>query len=139
GIRDFHVTGVQPCALPICFANSWMSRCDDGWLLELHPEDEFPGEDPLQVLLGALAASLKGLAHELRNPLAGIKGAGQLLARRVQDAESRELVGPVQAEVARLAALVDERLGPAAPRRDEAINIHAGLERVLAPLEPGAG
>ena len=101
--------------------------------------DEFPGEDPLIALPDALAASLKGLAHELRNPLAGIKGAGQLLARRVQDPESRELVELVQAEVARLAGLVDELLAPAPPRPHEALNIHAVLERVLRLAEQEAG
>ena len=121
------------------FADAWLSRGESGWLLELHPVDEFPGEDPLIALPDALSASLKGLAHELRNPLAGIKGAGQLLARRVQDPESRELVELVQAEVARLAGLVDELLAPAPPRPHEALNIHAVLERVLRLAEQEAG
>ena len=121
------------------FADAWLSSRGDGWLLELHPVDEFPGEDPLQVLPGALAASLKGLAHELRNPLAGIKGAGQLLARRVQDPQARELVELVQAEVARLTDLVDELLAPAPPRPHAPLNIHAVLERVLRLAEQEAG
>src|SRR5690606_2687286 len=44
-----------------------------GWWLEVHPVDEFPGEDPATALPLALSAALKGLAHELRNPLAGLK------------------------------------------------------------------
>src|SRR3546814_11008150 len=55
------------------------------------PVDEFPGEDPVAALPSALSAALKGLAHELRNPLAGLKGAAQLLARRAGDAQSRAL------------------------------------------------
>ncbi|MFZ7095036.1 two-component system sensor histidine kinase NtrB [Luteimonas dalianensis] len=122
------------------FADAWLSRREaGGWLLEAHPVDEFPGEDPLRVLPGAVAASLKGLAHELRNPLAGIKGAGQLLARRVQDAESRELVELVQAEVARLTGLVDQLLAPAPPRPHAPLNIHGVLERVLRLAEQDAG
>ncbi|MBO7942359.1 hypothetical protein JTP77_041635, partial [Streptomyces sp. S9] len=99
------------------FADLWLSRRDDGgWLLEAHPVDEFPGDDPALLLPSALSASLKGLAHELRNPLAGLKGAAQLLARRVDDADSRELVELIDSEVGRLAGLVDRLLTPAPPR-----------------------
>ena len=43
-------------------------REQGGWWLEAHPVDEFPGDDPAQLLPSALSAALKGLAHELRNP-----------------------------------------------------------------------
>jgi two-component system nitrogen regulation sensor histidine kinase GlnL len=63
------------------FADVWLTRLQEGgWLLEAHPVDEFPGEDPVAALPSALSAALKGLAHELRNPLAGLKGAAQLLS-----------------------------------------------------------
>ena len=64
------------------FADVWLARTEDGGLrLEAHPADEFPGEDPATALPAALSAALKGLAHEIRNPLAGLKGAAQLLAK----------------------------------------------------------
>lgn len=122
------------------FADGWLSRREGGgWTLEAHPVDEFPGEDPLRVLPSALAAALKGLAHELRNPLAGLKGAAQLLARRVEDGESRELVGLVQSEVARLTDLIDQLLAPSPPQPHAALNIHGVLERVLRLAEHEAG
>ncbi|MDH5823299.1 ATP-binding protein [Luteimonas sp. RD2P54] len=122
------------------FADGWLSRREaGGWLLEAHPVDEFPGDDPLRVLPSALAAALKGLAHELRNPLAGLKGAAQLLARRSEEAEARELVAVIQAEVGRLAALVDQLLAPAPPQPHAALNIHGVLERVLRLAEHEAG
>jgi len=114
-------------------------RDGGGWLLEAHPVAEFPGEDPAVVLPSALSAALKGLAHELRNPLAGLKGAAQLLARRTDDAASRELTGLIEAEVGRLAALLDRLLVPAPPRPPEPLNIHAVLERVLRLAESDAG
>lgn len=122
------------------FADVWLSRREEGgWLFEAHPVDEFPGEDPALALPSALSASLKGLAHELRNPLAGLKGAAQLLARRVDDSESRELTALIEAEVERLAALLERLLSPAPPRAHEPLNIHAVLERVLRLAESDAG
>ncbi len=122
------------------FADLWLSRREDGgWLLEAHPVDEFPGDDPALLLPSALSAALKGLAHELRNPLAGLKGAAQLLARRVEEAEARELVGLIDSEVGRLAGLVERLLNPAPPRPHAPVNIHAVLERVLRLAEAEAG
>ena len=109
-----------------------------GYWLEAHPVDEFPGDDPARLLPSALSASLKGLAHELRNPLAGIKGAAQLLARR-SEGDALELTELIESEVARLAALVDQLLSPAPPRAFEPLNIHAVLERVLRLAESDAG
>ena len=127
-----------------CFADLWLSRRDDGgWLLEAHPVDEFPGDDPALLLPSAISASLKGLAHELRNPLAGLKGAAQLLARRVDpdagNGTARELVSMIGSEVDRLTALVDHLLTPAPPRPHARVNIHAVLERVLRLAESEAG
>lgn len=129
------------------FADVSLSRTDAGWLFEAHPVEEFPGEDPALALPSALSAALKGLAHELRNPLAGLKGAAQLLARRIDAGgegsgernDSRELVALIEAEVARLTALLDRLLSPAPARPHEPLNIHAVLERVLRLAEADAG
>ena len=128
----------------IRFADVSLSRTDRGWLFEAHPVEEFPGEDPAVALPSALSAALKGLAHELRNPLAGLKGAAQLLARRIatsseDDRDSRELVALIEAEVARLTALLDRLLSPTPARPHEPLNIHAVLERVLRLAETDAG
>ncbi|MGV8940779.1 MAG: two-component system sensor histidine kinase NtrB [Lysobacter sp.] len=122
------------------FADVWLSVDRDARVLvEAHPVDEFPGDDPALLLPSALAASLKGLAHELRNPLAGIKGAAQLLGRRVDDEASLELVGLIDNEVGRLTAMLDQLLSPSPPRPHAALNIHAVLERVLRLAESDAG
>lgn len=137
-VRLRRVAMAFPGAMPWRFADLWLVPRADGHWLEAHPVDEFPGQDPAHLLPAALSASLKGLAHELRNPLAGIKGAAQLLARR-GDADSRELTGLIELEVGRLAALVDRLLSPAPPRPFEPVNIHAVLERVLRLAESDAG
>lgn len=122
------------------FADAWLTRRTEGWLLEAHPVDEFPGEDPTR-LPSALAAALRGLAHELRNPLAGVKGAAQLLARRIdaRDAEAAELTALIDGEVARLTALLDRLLSPTPAAPHAPLNIHAVLERVLRLAEADAG
>ena len=87
---------------PLRFADLWLTPAEPGWWLEIHAVDEFPGGAPADLLPAALSASLKGLAHELRNPLVGIKGAAQLLARRL-DGPGRELTAIIESEVARSA------------------------------------
>ena len=130
------------CAAPgverVRFADAWLTPVDDGLWMELHPVDEFPGADPAQLLPSALAAALKGLAHELRNPLAGIKGAAQLLARRV-DPESRELTGIIESEAQRLETLVARLLDPPPPAARATLNVHEVLERVVRLAESDAG
>jgi two-component system nitrogen regulation sensor histidine kinase GlnL len=143
--RDFARLRRVPMAFPGTdiprFADLLLSRREGGgWWLEAQPVEEFPGEDPAVALPSALSAALKGLAHELRNPLAGIKGAAQLLVRRNQDdATSRELTGLIESEVGRLAALLDRLLSPAPAKPFEPLNIHAVLERVLRLAENDAG
>ncbi len=126
------------------FAEGWLSRREEGgWLLEAHPVDEFPAADPAQALPGALSAALKGLAHELRNPLAGLKGAAQLLARRAQQRDDREdereLIGLIESEIERLNDLLEQLLSPTPQRPHAALNIHAVLERVLRLAETEGG
>ncbi len=132
-------------ALPgesVQFAQGWLGRSDDGrWLLELHPVDEFAVADPVQALPSALNAALKGLAHELRNPLAGLKGAAQLLARRSagRDPEEGELIALISSEIERLNNLLEQLLSPQPPQPPARLNIHAVLERVLRLAESEAG
>jgi len=129
---------------PPRFAQGWISPLDEGgWLLEAHPVDEFPGLDPTEALPIALTAALKGLAHELRNPLAGLKGAAQLLARRAHhrddNEDERELVGVMESEIERLNALLEQLLSPSPQRPHGELNIHAVLERVLRLAETEGG
>lgn len=124
------------------FAQGWLGRNEQGcWLLELHPVDEFAVADPVQALPSALNATLKGLAHELRNPLAGMKGAVQLLARHNagRDAEQGELIELISSEIERLNTLLEQLLSPRPLQPQAALNIHAVLERVLRLAESEAG
>lgn len=123
------------------FADLWVTPLadDGGWLLEFHPVEEFPGADPATAVPAALHEALKGLAHEIRNPLAGLSGAAQLLGKRVSDADSRRYLEVIVAEAERLSLLVDRLLNPAPPRAPAPVNVHEVLERVrlLSEAENG--
>ncbi|MCB1555651.1 MAG: PAS domain-containing sensor histidine kinase [Xanthomonadales bacterium] len=114
-------------------------RVESGLRLELHPTEEFAGEDPATLLPAALSVALKGLAHEVKNPLAGLKGAAQLLQRRLSDGDSTRYLEVILAETERLSNLMERLLNPTPERAPEGVNIHAVLERVRLLAEAEAG
>jgi two-component system, NtrC family, nitrogen regulation sensor histidine kinase GlnL len=74
---------------------------------------------------------LRNLAHEIRNPLGGIRGAAQLLARELGQSSQREYTDVIVAEASRLQTLLDRLLSAqATPRTLSMINVHELLERV---------
>lgn len=78
------------------------------------------------------------LAHEIRNPLAGINGAAQLLAMSVNE-DDQELTTLIQDEIKRIGRLVErmEQFGDLRPAQREAINIHNILDRAKRAAEVG--
>lgn len=79
---------------------------------------------------------VQALAHEIKNPLSGLRGAAQLLATETSDPAHREYLDVMLRETARLRDLVDGMLGPARPPRFLALNIHEVLEHVSRLLVP---
>jgi two-component system, NtrC family, nitrogen regulation sensor histidine kinase GlnL len=75
------------------------------------------------------------LGHEIKNPLAGIKGAAQLLARQI-DVKHRPLTDLVVNEVDRIARLLDQmqNLGNVAPSNILPANIHLLIERAIRSI-----
>jgi two-component system nitrogen regulation sensor histidine kinase GlnL len=78
---------------------------------------------------------VRGMAHEIKNPLGGIRGAAQLLDRELNDDDQREYTQVIIAEADRLRSLVDRMLGPNKAPKLAATNIHEVLERVRTLLE----
>ena len=105
-----------------------------GWLLELRPLEEsqrlqeeserFRQQQDLHHLL-------RSLAHEIKNPLAGVRGAAQLLARELPEPSLREFTDLIQRESDRLRELVDRLLLPGQSQKRDNVNIHSVLEQVL--------
>ena len=76
---------------------------------------------------------LRNLAHEIKNPLGGIRGAAQLLETELRTSEQREFTRVIIAEADRLQSLVDRVLAPSrGPRVVDELNIHEVCERVRA-------
>ncbi|MDR9437766.1 MAG: nitrogen regulation protein NR(II) [Thiohalophilus sp.] len=77
---------------------------------------------------------LRGLAHEIKNPLGGLRGAAQLLARELPTDELKEYTGVIISEADRLQKLVNRILGPNKMPRLEPVNVHEVLEHVRSLL-----
>jgi two-component system nitrogen regulation sensor histidine kinase GlnL len=74
---------------------------------------------------------VRQLAHEIKNPLGGLRGAAQLLDRELHDGALKEYTTIIINEADRLRALVDSMLGPSQPPQLELVNIHELCERVF--------
>ena len=77
----------------------------------------------------------QGLAHEVKNPLGGIKGAAQLLAKEKGAQNFQEYLLIIIQEADRLKELVDRLLGNSHAPENKTFNIHLILERVRALLD----
>nr|WP_298722326.1 nitrogen regulation protein NR(II) [uncultured Steroidobacter sp.] len=87
-------------------------------------------ETALLTQIGGSRLMIRQLAHEIKNPLGGLRGAAQLLARQLDDASMREYTTVIISEADRLVTLVDTLLGPGHLPRKESINIHELLQHV---------
>lgn len=74
---------------------------------------------------------IRGLAHEIKNPLGGIRGAAQLLEKELATAELREFTQMIVEQSDRLRNLVDRLLGPNSLPSFEWHNVHKVLEKIL--------
>jgi two-component system nitrogen regulation sensor histidine kinase GlnL len=88
--------------------------------------------------LGGSRLMVRQLAHEIKNPLGGLRGAAQLLERELPDAQLREYTGVIIREADRLRALVDNLLGPGVPLHKQALNLHELLQHVFHLLRSEA-
>lgn len=73
---------------------------------------------------------VRGIAHEIKNPLGGLRGAAQLLETELVNPELKEYTQIIISEADRLKHLVDGMLGPSRLPRAESVNIHEVLEHV---------
>ncbi len=102
-------------------------------LLEFHPMDrplKLAREEQMLDQTQASRLLLRNLAHEIKNPLGGIRGAAQLLEQELEKPALREYTQVIVQEADRLRALMEKLLTPQKAAHSSALNIHEVLERV---------
>jgi two-component system, NtrC family, nitrogen regulation sensor histidine kinase GlnL len=78
---------------------------------------------------------IRGLSHEIKNPLGGIRGAAQLLASELPDSQLQDYTNVIIEEADRLVNLVDRLTGNQKKLHIRSLNIHEVLERVRNLIE----
>ncbi|MFT0211768.1 nitrogen regulation protein NR(II) [Pseudomonas sp. F1_0610] len=102
-------------------------------LIELYPRDRLfriSREEAQQAQHESARQLVKSLAHEIKNPLGGIRGAAQLLARELPNQELKDYTDVIITETDRLTNLVDRLLGTDKRLQLSSLNIHQVLEYV---------
>lgn len=112
-----------------------------GLLFEIVPLDRhlrIARDEQFQAHFDISRELIRGLAHEIKNPLGGIRGAAQLLEREYPDEGHREYTRVIMREADRLQNLVNRMLGPnRAPQKHE-LNIHEVVEHVRSLVQAEA-
>jgi two-component system nitrogen regulation sensor histidine kinase GlnL len=106
---------------------------NDGLLVELAQVDRLlrmARDENLLERQVANRAVMRGLAHEIKNPLGGLRGAAQLLERELPEKSLKEYTRIIIHEADRLRNLVDRMIGSYQPSNREPVNIHEILEHV---------
>ncbi|PTU74236.1 nitrogen regulation protein NR(II) [Pseudomonas mangrovi] len=107
-------------------------------LLEVHPRDRLLRITKEEAQISKQETTkllVRGLAHEIKNPLGGIRGAAQLLARELPDESLKDYTNVIIEEADRLRNLVDRMLGSNKLPSLSVTNIHEVLERVCSLVD----
>jgi two-component system nitrogen regulation sensor histidine kinase GlnL len=122
--------------LPVHVIVTQIDHRRDLALVEMLEIEQQTKQDREERSIGQVQANkelIRNLAHEIKNPLGGIRGAAQLLAMDLQSKELTEYTNVIIREADRLQALVDRLLAPhRRPHVVADVNIHEVCERVRA-------
>lgn len=104
-------------------------------LVSTHMHSRIVREENLHALHDAARESMRAVAHEVKNPLGGLRGAAQLLERELSDDSHKEYTRIIISEADRLRNLVDRMLGPHGKPEFALLNVHEVLEYVCNLME----
>ncbi len=114
-------------------------------IVEVQPLDRLLRISKEEAMLSAQETSrnlIRSMAHEIKNPLGGIRGAAQLLAREFNlrdSSEYDEYTRIIIDETDRLRNLVDRMLGPRKPPEQKPTNVHEVFEHVISVINAETG
>ena len=114
----------------------------DSLLIEVQPLDRLIRISKDEAMMSAQETSrnlIRSMAHEIKNPLGGIRGAAKLLSREFGESDLSEYTRIIIEETDRLRDLVDRMLGPRVPAERKLVNVHDVLEHVAAVIDVEAG
>jgi two-component system nitrogen regulation sensor histidine kinase GlnL len=117
-------------------------QVDQGALImEIQPLDRLLRISQEETMLASQHSTrmlVRGLAHEIKNPLGGLRGAAQLLARELTDDSLKDYTNIIIEEADRLRRLVDQLLGPHKAPDKKPMSVHEVTERIIALMEAEA-
>ncbi|WP_417661871.1 nitrogen regulation protein NR(II) [Pseudomonas sp.] len=137
--REAVLTSVSGQTLTVDYAvTPVISRGKTLLLLEVFPRDRMLRITKEEAQLSKQETTkllVRGLAHEIKNPLGGIRGAAQLLARELPEENLKDYTNVIIEEADRLRNLVDRMLGSNKLPSLSMTNVHEVLERVSSLVE----
>ena len=126
-----------------CAVTPFATREDSSvMLIEIQPLDRLLRISRDEGILSSQQNSqalVRGLAHEIKNPLGGLRGAAQLLAKELPDDHLVDYTNIIIEEADRLSNLVNSMLGPHNLLELQPLNIHEVLERVRTLISAESG
>lgn len=133
--RELHIrtVGGMEDIVVDCALSPMEQTSDPRVLLEISDATQHQRISRETALLNQVGGSrqmIRQLAHEIKNPLGGLRGAAQLLERQLTDAGMREYTSIIISEADRLKTLVDSLLLSGHKPNKELINVHELLQHV---------
>ena len=135
--HEFAITTVRQQSFAVTCAVTPIEIQEATILLEFQQMDQqlrIAKEERMLIQQQANSELLRNLAHEIRNPLGGLRGAAQLLEHELPEQSLREYTQVIIKEADRLQSLMDRLLAPHRVPKYEPTNIHEVLERVRSLL-----
>ena len=135
--HEFHIKTIRQNTLAVTCTVTPIDVAPVALMLEFQPMDQqlrIAREERMLIQQQANAELLRNLAHEIRNPLGGLRGAAQLLEHELPNPSLREYTQVIIKEADRLQSLMDRLLVPHRVPKYEPTNIHEVLERVRSLL-----